>query len=270
MPIPEPTPADPPREAIPRLLDLHGGRIYALGLELCGGPAEAEDLVQETFLRAFRHWERFEGRSRPSTWLYTIAARACQRLHRKRAGEPDRIETLDELLPAPGEAVTRVPDPEEDPHGAAVRREAEETVERALAELSVIYRLPLVLKDIVELTTAEVAAVLDLEPATVKTRVHRARLKLRSALEVNLGNRSTSRAEDPPHAREVCLDLLAAKQLALDRGVELPVSSRELCDRCRAFFSALDLARDACASIGAGELPPEVRRAVTNRIEGLG
>ena len=96
----------PAREAITELVGRDGAKILGLGMKLCGNRADAEDLVQETFLQAFRKWEQFEGRSSPSSWLYTIAARVCQRRHRRRAGEPDRMESLDELLPTAREHAT--------------------------------------------------------------------------------------------------------------------------------------------------------------------
>jgi RNA polymerase sigma-70 factor (ECF subfamily) len=65
-------------EAVERLMQDHGGRIYGLGLRLCGDPEDARDLVQETFLRAYRKWDQFEGRSEPATWLYTIASRVAR------------------------------------------------------------------------------------------------------------------------------------------------------------------------------------------------
>ena len=89
--------AIPREEAIPRLLDLHGGRLLGLGQRICGTPEEAEDLVQEIFVQAWRKWDQFDGRSDPFVWLYTIARRICQRMHRKRAGEPERLESLDVL-----------------------------------------------------------------------------------------------------------------------------------------------------------------------------
>jgi RNA polymerase sigma-70 factor (ECF subfamily) len=245
---------EPAERAIPRLLDLYGGRIYGLGLRLCGGPDEAQDLVQETFLNAFRHWDRFEGRSEPSTWLYTIAARACQRLHRKRSGEPEHLEPLEELLPQPGQAV---PDLSvlEGPHEERVRREMQERLEAALARLPVEFRLPLVLKEIAELPLAEVARVLGLKEETVKTRLHRARLKLRKELDAALPR---GPVPPPPASRQVCLDLLRAKQEAMDRGVPF-IPQGEICARCQAVFGTLDLARDACQEIGRGNLPPAVR-----------
>ena len=252
-----PIPALPASEAIPRLLDEHGNKIYGLGLRVCHGPAEAEDLVQETFLRAFQHWDQFEGRSQPSSWLYTIALRLCRRMHRKRSGEPREMEPLADLLPGGDEVVPEPPE-NDDPLDAQLRRETRERVQRGLAHLPLDFRLPLMLKDIAELKIAEIAEILGLKEATVKTRIHRARLKLRQVLAEGFPE-----PEEPRHrheSRQVCLDLLRAKQEALDRGVELPVSARELCDRCSAVFRTLDLARDICLELGRGEMPEEVRR----------
>jgi RNA polymerase sigma-70 factor (ECF subfamily) len=244
----------PAEVAIPRLIDLHGGSLFGLGLRLCGKPEEAEDLVQETFLRAFRAWDQFEGRSDPKTWLYSIAARVCQRLHRLRSGQPRKMQSLESLLPF-GEAtlgVARAPAAEG--LEAQIRPEDRARLEQAITELPIAFRLPVVLKEVVGLSIADVAEILGLKPATVKTRVHRARLRLRQALEEDL-----PRAPFPAaaYSRQVCLDLLAAKQEALDRGVDMP---REVvCGRCQAVFETLDLTQDACRLIGEGELPPAVR-----------
>ncbi len=254
----------PASEAIPHLLDAHGGRIFALGLRLCADPADAQDLVQETFLNAFRHWDAFEGRARPSTWLYTIAARACQRMQRKRAGEPAHMASLDELLPDAGAPLPDLAALGDDPLARQLRREAQERVAGALAALPAAFRLPLVLKDIVELSIAEIARALGIKEATVKTRIHRARLALRKSLAEALPARE---APPPDHARSVCLDLLRAKQEALDRGIELDLAGAELCTRCRALFATLDLAHDACLQIGRGELPEPLHRLVLTAIE---
>lgn len=246
----------PASQAIERLMEEHGGKIYGLGLRVCGGAEEAQDLVQETFLRAFRSWHQFEGRAEPSSWLYTIATRLCRRMHRKRAGEPARLESLAELLPAADEAVAAPPE-HSDPLDAQLRRETRAGVQRALAALPIEFRIPLMLRHIAELSTAEIAGVLGLKEATVKTRIHRARLKLRQVLAE--GFPVPEGPEHRPHGRQVCLDLLRAKQEALDRGVELPVSAEELCTRCHAVFRTLDLAVDACHELGQGELPETVR-----------
>ncbi len=242
--------------ALPRLLEAQGGRLYSLALKFCGTPEDAEDLVQEVFLLAFRKWSQFRGASRPTTWLYTIAARACQRRRRRRAGEPAFLDSLSDQLPFGDGPVADLPAPDAGPLDAQLRREARESVERALGQLPRHYRMALVLKDLVELPVADVARVLSLKEATVKTRVHRARLQLRRALAGVLPPKDA-----PPalYSQRVCLDLLAAKQEALDRGVAFPVGGSEVCERCAALFATLDLGRDVCLEIGRGELPPVLR-----------
>jgi RNA polymerase sigma-70 factor (ECF subfamily) len=259
----------PADQAIPRLVDAHGGRLYGLGLKLCGNSEDARDLVQEIFLQAYRKWDQFEGRSDPSTWLYTIGARACRRMNRRKAGEPARIEPLSALLPSGEETIPDLPHrprepgspaPPGDPHEDRVRREAREALDRALAELPPDFRLTLVLKDIAELSVAEVAEVLGIKEATVKTRVHRARMLLRREIARTLPRRRPE--AEPAHERTVCLDLLRGKQEALDRGAPFPVPPESLCERCRALFATLDLARDACRDVAGGRLPEEVRELI--------
>ena len=241
--------------ALAALLEVHGGRLYGLALKFCGSAEDAEDLVQEVFLLAYRKWDQFHGESRPSTWLYTIAARACQRQKRRRSGEPRTVDSLDDLLPFGEGPVPDLP-AADDPFDTQVRREARERVERALARLPRRYRMALILKDLIELPVADVARVLSLKEATVKTRVHRARLQLRQALSSTLPQKQ---APPPLYSHRVCLDLLAAKQEALDHEVEFPVGGSEVCERCAALFATLDLGRDACREIGRGELPVALR-----------
>lgn len=248
--------AQPADVALPRLLEEHGGRLYSLGLKLCGHPQDAEDLVQEIFLTAWRKWHQFKGESQPTTWLYTIAARACTRRRRKRSGEPRTIESLSNLLPR---AEDRIPDLVSDrgPLEDQLSREAQEAVEAAISGLPLSFRMPLVLKEIAELPVAEVAAILGLKEATVKTRLHRARLLLRRELSRTLPQRD---APPPDHSRRMCLDLLKAKQEALDRRVPFRVPQRELCERCQALFATLDLTQEVCSAIGRGEMPATLRR----------
>ncbi len=229
--------------------------LFRIATRMCGNADEAQDLVQDTLLQGFRKWRQFEGRSDPTTWLYTIAGRLCQRRHRRRAGEPRRIESLSELLPSASDPVVAFPSDAGNPDDEHLRHVAEQTVARALVQLPVEFRMPLVLSDIAELTAREIATVLGLKEATVKTRIHRARLRIRRALLTALPPRD---APPPNHDRQVCLDLLRAKQESLDRRVPFPFSNDELCVRCRAVFDALDMGRAACVSLASEALPPRV------------
>jgi RNA polymerase sigma-70 factor (ECF subfamily) len=249
--------------AIPELLNEHGGRLYAMALRMCGNEHAAEDLLQETFLQAYRKWDQFEGRAAPTTWLYTIAARKCRRMHRKRAGEPNRMAELDPNTMFSAQTAANLPTQPDTPVDAALRNEATEHIEAAITRLPRHYRLPLILKEIVGMSVEDVAAILSLKPATIKTRLHRARHALRDELSRNLPQRAVP---PPAYNRRVCMDMLRAKQEALDSGVPFPVNRQDFCDRCAAVFAEMDLAKDACESIGDQHLPPELRQAVLDDI----
>jgi RNA polymerase sigma-70 factor (ECF subfamily) len=257
-------PSDSRDEAIPRLMKEHGGKIYHLALRLCGKPEEAEDVVQDTFLQAYRKWGQFRGDANPGTWLYTIAARRCRRLHRRRSGEPKHIASLDAMLPATG-PVPDLPARLDSPLATQIKNEAIAHVEQALIELPITFRMPLVLKDIVGFSIEDVANVLGIKPATVKTRLHRARLMIRHRLQAHL---PTKEAPPPAYEKQVCMDLLLAKQEALDNGVEFPMSSEDFCQRCAAVFASMDLAAAVCQQMGTAALPPHVESAVVKRIDG--
>ncbi len=246
---------EPRAVAIPRLVEQEGGRLLALGRRFCGNEEEARELVQETFLQAWRAWERFEGRSTPSAWLWSIAARACQRMHRPRAGAPAELAPLEPETLFATPLLGYAPD-DSSPLGAAQRREAKAKLEAAIADLPLDFRMPLVLREIVGLEPVEGAALLGLEPGTVRTRVHRARLKLRGALEAVLPRRKVA---PPAFDRQLCLDLLRAKQEALDRGVPFELPRGMICERCSTVFATLDFGQSLCRELGEGKLPSALR-----------
>jgi len=250
----EPAPGAPAGEAVAALFDRYGGSLYGLALRLCGDAAEADDLVQEVFLHAYRGWPGFRGQASARTWLHTIAVRACRRLRRRRAGAPAEGLPLGALLPFEGDSLPAAGG--EGGLEAAVGDEARRRLEGAIADLPEDFRLPVVLKEIAGLPVAEVAAVLGLPEGTVRSRLHRARLRLRAAVDAALP-RAPGRAPPPAYDRQTCLDLLQAKQRAMDAGV--PLAGEVVCERCRAVFATLDLARELCGQLAGGDPPARVR-----------
>ena len=244
---------------IPRLLELHGGKMFRVALRLCGNYEDAQDLVQDTFLQAYTNWDQFEGRSNVTTWLYTIAARICQRMHRLRAGEPKKMESLDELLPFGETLMTTLPDDIDDPSMVAIRKDLSMRVEEAISTLPVHFRIPLIFKDVLDLPIVEIAKVLDVKPETVKTRIYRSRLLVRKKLIRGL---PAHKAPPPAYSKQICLDLLRTKQEALDRGVSFPVRNEVICERCLAVFASMDLGQDICRELSSGNLPPELRKTI--------
>jgi len=167
--------------AYAQLVDEHASRIYRLALRMMGNEADAEDVLQETFLSAFKAMDRFEARSSLSTWLYRIASNAA--LMRLRRKEPDQVSVDEPMERDDGDLIPRqLFDfcclPEED----LLRDEAREEMARAVDELPATLRSVFVLRDIEGLSTEETANALDLSISAVKSRLMRARLKLRERL----------------------------------------------------------------------------------------
>ncbi len=237
-----------------QLLAEQGGKLYRIGLRICGNHEDAEDLVQETFLTAYKSWDQFRGESSPSTWLYTIASRICQRQKRLRAGEPRHKASLS--LPDVGneDFVLELPQTGPDPFDDQIRRESRETVEHAISTLPLDFRMPLVLKEIAGLPLAEIASILETKEATIKTRIHRGRLLLRQALTEELPRKQVETGGEV-----VCVDLIQAKQEALDKGLDFPVDPELLGERCRSLFDTLDFSQRMCRDIGSSKLPESVR-----------
>jgi RNA polymerase sigma-70 factor, ECF subfamily len=175
--------------AFDALVRRYQDRVYRLSRRLTGNRADAEDALQDTFLRVFRRLSTFRGESSFSTWLYRIATNTALMLCRSRARR--RSEPLDAYLPRFDGDGRHERDVD---HARASR--AEEVldqkrlglaVQSALLRLPALYRAPFVLRDLEELPTAEVAAVLKIQPAAVRQRVHRARLMMRGYLSHLVG-----------------------------------------------------------------------------------
>ena len=161
-----------------------GGRLYAFGMKFCGEREDAKDVLQDTLLTAYRSMGGLEHAEAMTSWLYRVAANACLMKRRKGRFEPDREISLDELLPGPGEdARVQIPDPAALPHDDAVREETRMRVRKAIGDLPPAYRIVMVMRDMEQLSTQEVADALSLEISAVKMRLHRARLMVRKTLE---------------------------------------------------------------------------------------
>lgn len=170
--------------AFDELVRSAGGRMLAVARRMLGGEEDALDAVQEAFLSAFKSLDRFDGRSRLTTWLHRITVNACLMKLRAQRRRPER--PIDDLLPAFREDGHQrnpsrpwKPEAESGIEGDELR----ELVRARIAELPEPYRVVLVLRGIEELDTDETASVLGITPAAVKTRLHRARQALRSLLE---------------------------------------------------------------------------------------
>lgn len=190
------------QDAYTEIVERHSATVYNLALRLMADPHEAEDVMQETFISAFRALPRFEGRSQLGTWLYRIAYNAAlMRLRKRRV----RTESLDEPGVAEGGdlAPRQFADWTALPDKLLLRRELRDSLNAALLTLPESLRGVFVLRDIEGLSTAETAAALGLTETNVKVRLHRARLALRERLSAYFASGAPSigtHKELVPHA----------------------------------------------------------------------
>ena len=168
------------QDAFARLVEANQNKVYTLALRLTGNPEDGADLAQEAFLRAWRGLPSFHGESSFSTWLYRLASNVCiDFLRGKKRREAVVFTSLDGAEnPDPAET----PDHRLTPEGEAERRELREAVNRGLGKLSDEHRQVLVLRELEGLSYGEIAVRLALEEGTVKSRIARARMALRSIL----------------------------------------------------------------------------------------
>ncbi|MDW7710428.1 MAG: sigma-70 family RNA polymerase sigma factor [Deferrisomatales bacterium] len=167
--------------AFEALVTASEGKVYGHLLRLLGNVEDARDLLQETYLSAFRHLRSFKGDSAFSTWVYRIATNHA--LMRLRKRNPETVG-LDEIaVPSHEELKGRtISDWALNPRDAVLRKEVRELLDRAIQSLPATYRTVVVLRDVQGMDTAETAEILGISEGAVKTRLHRARIFLRETL----------------------------------------------------------------------------------------
>ncbi len=165
-----------------RVVAAYSGYIYRLAMKMLQNPQDAEDILQETFIKAYKAFSKFDGRSKISTWLYRIATNEALMFLRKKRPDtisvesPHQDESEDDLNPL--QIVDWCCLPEAELMSDQARHYLDESVEQLPKNLKMAF----ILRDIEGLSTRETAEVLDISETAVKTRLHRARLQLREIL----------------------------------------------------------------------------------------
>jgi RNA polymerase sigma-70 factor (ECF subfamily) len=175
--------------AFGELVSRYESKVYSLALKMVRNPEDAEDVLQDTFLRAYRGIKSFKGNSTFSTWIYRITANSALMRLRKRQLPTVSIDDADER-----EAPINIADWAPGPVEQMLNQETQAAMTEAIESLPPELRQVFVLRDIEELSNAEVAEILDLSVAAVKSRLHRARLKVRNRLATYFTEPRTRRA----------------------------------------------------------------------------
>jgi len=163
--------------AFGELVSRYESKVFSLALKMLRNPEDAEDVLQDTFLRAYRGIKSFQGTSTFSTWIYRITANSALMRLRKKQLPTVSIEDQEENE-TPVSVVDWTPGPVEQLLNSELRKVMEEAIEGLPPE----FRQVFILRDVEELSNADVAEILDLSVAAVKSRLHRARLKVRNRL----------------------------------------------------------------------------------------
>ncbi len=243
--------------SIDRALELLQNTVYSFSMKVCGHPEDAEDTMQDVLLKSIPHLAKFDNPRALKVWLYKVARNHCVSRRRGDKNSFTKNLSLDALMPDSREMrrlLSRTPSPE----AAALSNETAEQLQQAVLSLPPQYRIVLVLHDMEDLSTSEVAQILGIRDGTVRVRLHRARLFVRrylSRISSGKGLQIHAGAEQVHPQR--CRRLFAALSDYMD-GIVDDAMCEEMdrhigdCVPCQAFLSSLQHAVAQCRSYSPG------------------
>jgi RNA polymerase sigma-70 factor (ECF subfamily) len=166
------------------LVKRYDQKLYNFSLRMCRDHSDAEDMVQETFLNVFRYLKNFRHESKFKNWLYKVAASTCIKKRRKSKFAPEKELSLDDFRPSDeAEPPDQVPEWALMPLDKLLNEELAGAINQGILSIPKKYRMVIVLRDVEGFSTAETAQILNISPANVKVRLHRARLYIRDKLK---------------------------------------------------------------------------------------
>lgn len=253
--------------ALERALGSLQHTVFAFSMKLCGHREDAEDTAQETLLRTAPELARFSSAQALSVWLYKVARSRCLMSRRRSKFAPKQEISLDEVLPDRQELERQIASVEPGPEQSLLRKESASELAAAVLRIPPQYRQVLVLHDMEELNTREVAEVMGIREGTVRVRLHRARGFLRNELARRPQRRKRQRRAARPQS---CRQLFAALSDYLDREID-PRMCEQLerhlgdCSPCQAYFASLEETVRRCRA----HCPPPMRKKLQGNLRAL-
>ena len=175
-----------PREAFRHIMQRCNQRLFRVARAVLGEDSEAEDVLQESYMSAYRKLDSFRGDSTLLTWMTSIVLNEARGRLRKR----HHMVGLEQIDAAPDDTHQVIQFPSkfgsEDPAVSAARAQIRRLLEHAIDELPPAFRTVYMMREVEECSVEETASLLDIKPETVKTRLHRARRQLRASLQGTL------------------------------------------------------------------------------------
>jgi RNA polymerase sigma-70 factor (ECF subfamily) len=226
--------------------------IFSFSMKVCGHREDAEDTTQDVLLKSIRHLEGIEEPQALAVWLYKVTRNRCWMSRRRSKFAPQHVLSLDELMPDAAELEALTTRDHETPESKAISRTEAKRIHDAVLRIPPQYRLILVLHDMEDLDTAEVAQITGLREGTVRVRLHRARLYVRRELAAPSVSKRKKRKRN--HKPVECKRLFAGLSEYIDKRVD-NLSCERIekhladCPPCVAFVNDLSRAVERCRSL---------------------
>jgi RNA polymerase sigma-70 factor, ECF subfamily len=254
-------------EAVEEAISLLQNTVYSFSMKVCGHPEDAEDTTQEVLFRSLGHLAKLKEPQALAVWLYTVTRNRCWRMRRKSTNAPKQMVALDELMPDEAELGRLLADAAQGPEDNVAQAEQANLLHKAVLQIPPPLRMVLVLHDMEELDTDQVATILGLKAGTVRVRLHRARLLVRKEMALLLEKsasrpskgRAAQNARKQRAGRDIqrpaeCRELFANLSEYMDGRVEAPSCDDmrahiEACPACVAFLRELRAAIDRCRTL---------------------
>lgn len=252
-------------EAVEQAVDLLQKTVYSFSMKICGHREDAEDTMQDVLFRSLEHLARFPDPEALAAWLYTVTKNRCRRIRRPRAQAPTKMMSLDELMPDHAELQALLEQESNSPEHQLLGAEQKRLLHKAVLGLPPKLRVVLVLHDMEELATEQIAVILGLRPGTVAVRLHRGRLTLRKEMNRILkGDAAPKTAKALGSTRSQaaartkrsvqCRDTFAKLSEYLDGNVSSSTCAEieahmNACPNCVAFLNDLRASIDRCKGL---------------------
>jgi RNA polymerase sigma-70 factor (ECF subfamily) len=270
-------------DAVERALGLLQQTVFAFSMKVCGHREDAEDTMQDVLLKSLPYLGRFDSPQALGVWLYTVAKNRCLMARRRSKFAPKEHLSLEELMPERQELERLAGRNHQTPETFLLEGENAELVKEAVLKLPPEYRLVLVLHDMEEVPSAEIAKITGLREGTVRVRLHRARLFVRKQLASGAKPRKKgpTKAAAPAQAaaelsarRQNCKQMFATLSDYLDNALDESMCEElekhmKGCAPCEAFLVSLGKTVHRLRSYDSEGVDPklaaEVRRDIMDR-----
>lgn len=252
-------------ESVEEAVALLQNTVFSFSMKMCGHREDAEDTMQEVLLGSLKHLVKLQEPAELAAWLYTVTRNRCHRMRRNHAARVEQHLSMDELMPGEDELRFLEQASKAGPESSYLQTEQSGLLHQAVLQLPTPMRLVLVLHDMEELSTEQVARILGVQVGTVRVRLHRARLAVRKemlrlirGLPANPSPAKSTKARRPKECKALFANLSEYIDARMEpKSCEQMRTHIENCPSCIAFLSDLRATIDRCRTLPAA-CDPEV------------